>query len=358
MIRSTRQSTPSDGVERPNTNGLDEDYHPEVIAALVDKIGVHQRRAAEKIPELHGATGRAQHQKQILGAFGTLRIFDAIPARAQYGPFASPGKYTVACRFSNGQPCPMADQKMDVRGIAVKFFMSDGLEVDLLVTNEGGRSHARTAVMFMNIADIILENLINGPIGFLRASLAKWLGHTLSPNEEARAFWILLNETGFRKVESLATERFFGSVIRLGGCPVRYGLLPHTSTASGTKRDRREPNYLRTDLEARLDEGPIKYDLCLQCFVDEATTPVNDASVAWPAGPEDLIQVGELEISGPPSADDENAIQSMAFNPGYGFEPLGITHARKAVYEASARNRRAISSEEAKRHLLARRPAT
>jgi hypothetical protein len=44
----------------------------------------------------------------------------------------------------------------------------------------------------------------------------------------------------------------------------------------------------------------------------------------------------------------------MAFNPGNGFEPLGITHARKAVYAASAANRKdrgLLSTDEARKHL-------
>src|SRR3954469_5183026 len=49
---------------------------------------------------------------------------------------------------------------------------------------------------------------------------------------------------------------------------------------------------------------------------------------------------------------DEQLIDTMAFNPVHGFPPLGITHARGAVYEASARNRGALGTDEA-RALLA-----
>src|SRR3954452_14808032 len=49
---------------------------------------------------------------------------------------------------------------------------------------------------------------------------------------------------------------------------------------------------------------------------------------------------------------DEQLIDAMAFNPVHGFPPLGITHARGAVYEASARNRGALGTDEA-RALLA-----
>jgi microsomal dipeptidase-like Zn-dependent dipeptidase len=44
----------------------------------------------------------------------------------------------------------------------------------------------------------------------------------------------------------------------------------------------------------------------------------------------------------------------MAFNPANGFRPLGITHARKDVYAASAANRkdRGLLSGEAARAFL------
>ena len=74
----------------------------------------------------------------------------------------------------------------------------------------------------------------------------------------------------------------------------------------------------------------------VQLFTDEKHTPVNDASIVW-EGP--VVVIGELEILSAPSTEDEAAINQMAFNPGNGFEPLGITHARKAVYAASAANR-------------------
>jgi hypothetical protein len=57
-----------------------------------------------------------------------------------------------------------------------------------------------------------------------------------------------------------------------------------------------------------------------------------------------------LEIPTPPTSDDERLIDSMAFNPGHGFEPLGITHARVDVYEASARNRGAATTDEIRHH--------
>lgn len=340
------------------TGWIDQSDDANVIAALVEKIKAQQATiAASSKTHLDGRIDRGQHQKQTLGAFGTLRIFDTIPPALQQGPFAKENalapslSYRVACRFSNGQPCPFSDSAADVRGVALKFFTLQGTETDLLMTNEGGRSHARNAVQFMDFADILVAQIAKGAVGALEQASMEVFGGKLGPIETARIVAILAKETKLRSVGSLATERFWGSVVKLGTAAIKYSLQPDDTTMQGTDGDRHGDSYLREDLLNRLQKGPLKWQLCVQLFTDEESTPVHDASVVWAGTP---IAIGELEISSLPSADDETCINQMAFNPGNGFEPLGITHARKAVYAASAANRKdrgLLSTDEARKHL-------
>lgn len=316
------------------------------LAEFARRVGAQQARLREHVASLGGKIGRAQHQKQILGAFGTVRILDSTPARARLGAFRSSGSRRAAVRFSNGQPCPFADQAPDVRGIAVKFFSERDEEVDLLATNEGGRSHARDMATFMDVGDALVERIIRGNLGFGEAVLKEIFHRVLGPLDAARSIAILLKETS-RKVESLAAESYWGSVVKLGDYPVKYSLHPHPSTPPGTKGDRHDFDFLRVDLQNRLAKGPIKFLIALQFFVDEERTPVNDASVTWKA---DLVHVAELEIPGSPTGQEEDIVRGFAFNPVHGFEPLGITHGRKAVYEASAKNRNATPESEVRRH--------
>jgi catalase len=150
-------------------------------------------------------------------------------------------------------------------------------------------------------------------------------------------------------------ESYWGSVVRLGAAAFKYSLHPHNAAVSSKESDTDRANYLREELLGRLATGPVKWELRVQLFVDEQSTPVNDASTAWTST---LIPIGELEISSAPSREDERQIDQMAFNPGNGFEPLGITHARKDVYAASAKNRagRGLLSSDAARRFLAGRP--
>jgi hypothetical protein len=321
------------------------------LAMLVTAIGTQQTKlAASSHTGLNGLIDRAQHQKQLLGAFGTLRIADEIPEAARFGPFASagPATYRVACRISNGQPCPQADTSSDVRGIALKFFTREGVETDLLMTNEGGRSHARDAAQFMAVADIIVALLAEGTVSGIAQGLREMMMARLGPVEGARILAILFKETKVHHVGSVATEHYWGSVVQLGRAAIKYSLHPHPSTPAGTNAERHGDNYLRADIFNRLEQRPVMWQLGLQFFIDEETTPVNDASVAWKS---DVVMIGELEIDAPPSTDEETRISQLAFNPANGFAPLGITHARKDVYAASAANRKGrdvLSSDEAR----------
>ncbi|WP_250517490.1 hypothetical protein [Caballeronia sp. INDeC2] len=216
------------------------------------------------------------------------------------------------------------------------------------MTNEGGRSHARDAAQFMAVADIIVALLAEGTVSGIAQGLREMMTARLGPIESARILAILFKETKAHHVDSVTTEHYWGSVVQLGQAAIKYSLHPHPSTPAGTNADRHGENYLRADLFNRLEQGPVKWQLGLQFFIDEDTTPINDASVAWKS---EVVMIGELEIAAPPSSDDEVRISQLAFNPANGFAPLGITHARKDVYAASAANRKGrglLSSEEAR----------
>jgi hypothetical protein len=349
----------NEGDPEPQPNGLgwtDKPDSAEVIAELTRRIGVQQRKVANSSKShLDGQVDRGQHQKLLLGAFGTLRVFEDIPAAVKVGPFAGPVSYRVACRFSNGQPCPFPDTAKDVRGVAIKFFTVEGDETDLLMTNEGGRSHASNALEFMNFADVLVEQIDRGVVLAGAKLSLEVLEGELRLTEAARVTEILGKEVLLHKVESLTSERYWGSVVKmkLGGAAIKYSLQPDSSPVHSTNGDPGADDYLRADLRNRLEQGPLNWQLCVQLFSDEDRTPVNDASIVWEGTP---IAIGELVIPNLPSEQDERQIDQMAFNPGNGFDPLGITHARQAVYAASAENRRPrglLSSAEAHRLLTA-----
>ena len=195
----------------------DAPYTEALRDALVQKIGEQQRRVASAAGSgLGGRADRGQHQKLLLGAVGTLRVFDQIPAAVKLGPFATPFTLPVACRFSNGQPCPFSDKTPDVRGVALKFFSPLGAETDILATNEGGRSHARDAESFMAFADILVAMIERGTTGVFGELLEELREDKLTAGEVVHMGAVLLKETGLHSVRSLSLESYWGSVVKLG----------------------------------------------------------------------------------------------------------------------------------------------
>jgi hypothetical protein len=102
-------------------------------------------------------------------------------------------------------------------------------------------------------------------------------------------------------------------------------------------------NYLREKLRDGLQQGEVRLDFCVQLFVDEKRTPVEDAYIEWKESDSPPIPIATLVI---PEQDIDPQLQQdmehMAYNPWNTteFTPLGLINlARKKVYDASAAHR-------------------
>jgi hypothetical protein len=206
------------------------------------RIGEQQAKATTDTA-LHGRIDRGQHKEQLLGAWGVLRIYDSIPEEARSGAFSTPGTFVTACRFSNGQPCPFKDQAPDARGLAAKYFTRAGVETDLVATNEGGRSHARNAAEFMNVAELLVDlDIPDGKIQAVKDLLQQLLRREIGPVSGAHVAAILTKETVLRRVSTMTTEAFWGSVVQLADYAVKYALQPDPETSRQTDADHNSPD--------------------------------------------------------------------------------------------------------------------
>ena len=102
-------------------------------------------------------------------------------------------------------------------------------------------------------------------------------------------------------------------------------------------------HYLREKLREALKEGEVSFDFCIQLFVDEKRTPIEDAYIEWKETDSPPIAISTLIL---PKQDLDSQLQQdmehMAFNPWNTneFTPLGLINlARKNVYDASASHR-------------------
>lgn len=282
--------------------------------------------------------GRALHRKQQLGLQGTFEVLSALPAHARHGLFAKPGRHEAWVRLSNGGPDLQPDRKPDVRGFAIKLRGVSGpgalgsgpaASQDFLLIN-----HAAFAFAGADEFVGLVRHMVKGP-GSLLAYLVSRYGFL-----GALALVKRFAKTFNAPFSGFATTAFYSAApIACGPYAVRVRLLP----ASDEVKSGASPNWAEEFL-ARLDNGPLKFSLQLQFFVDEKRTPIEDASIDWPEDVAPYVSVGVLTI---PPQDIRSAagrelaasIEGAAFDPWSALmahRPLGeVMRARKVVYYQS-----------------------
>jgi catalase len=118
----------------------------------------------------------------------------------------------------------------------------------------------------------------------------------------------------------------------------RYRWIPEAGEAyiSPDEASKRSANFLREELESRLQTSPVVFRLILQLAGEN--DPTNDPTVLWPAD-RPLVELGRLEITGisPTSAADE---RRLVFDPtnltdGIDLSADPFPLARSAAYSIS-----------------------
>lgn len=320
------------------------------IEDLQRELARRAHEAREKWTEPFQGPARVFHHKALMTQFGRITIRERLPAYAQVSPFDVPGERPVVMRFSNGIGLPFADRGPDVRGLAIKFFPAAGEETDILATNAPA-SFARDADQFLKVGEVLVEQQLAGNLGAGSEALEGVLKGRFSLFEAARIGKEVVKQTVLTRPDSLASQQYWGSVVRLGDYAVRATFVADPDAPAGTLGDKDSDNFLREDLAARLRRGGIRFTLRLLYFVDEDRTPINDASRGWDGTPVQ-VDVADLELTGAtPQPAGEDDLNRMAFNPTHGFAGLAITRARRAIYAKSAEGRQAAAQSDY-RHLF------
>lgn len=280
--------------------------------------------------------GRALHRKQVFAATATLEVLPDLPAHARHGLFAQPGPHRALVRLSNGGPDVQANKRPDIRGFALKVLDVAGESAlggttdhqDFLMINQDHFSSADSR----EFIDFI-EALAGGPLpAILHLFKVNGLGGGFAKLRE------LIAALG-KKFNGFAAERF-NTVLPLccGPYAVRVRLKPAGNPPPATRsRD------IVEDMRQRLAAGPLHWDLELQFFIDEATTPIEDASKVWPDGETPIVTVARLTLPQQGADAISTAVEAAKFDPWGGLaahRPLGeVMRARKVAYFESQKGR-------------------
>lgn len=321
--------------ERPKGSHEEERREFEKLSELMMEAQLKSRKAAKS-----KYVDRAFHARAIAAFKGArLTFHDDMPDDLRVG-FAQPGRsYEAMVRFSNAASSHRPDTEKDFRGLAVRILVTDGEQHDFLATNFPV-SHARDARQFVYFAHALSGGTVSRVGGLV--SLAFRFG----PSETIR---MMRNVVPGRSVpRSLALETYWSrGAMRWGEEAVRFLFLPARG-APPAQEPGDKPAYLESELTDRLRGDDVSFDFCVQRYVDDEKTPIEDTAIEWTETASLPLSIATLTL---PKRDlttvealaERRSINETAFNPWNTtdeFRPLGhLNRARKAVYDASAAHR-------------------
>lgn len=114
---------------------------------------------------------------------------------------------------------------------------------------------------------------------------------------------------------------------RLGNNAMKYKIVP-TSTYRSQMPASPQDNYLTENMAKHLSSQVATFDFYVQLYKDEASTPIEDATIEWKEADSPFIKVAQIEI--PVQTFDTPARREMAltltYSPGNALadhEPIG-----------------------------------
>ena len=277
---------------------------------------------------------RPAHAKGIVCS-GTFRSAPEA-RRVSRAPHLQGQVVPTIMRFSNASGDPdMHDGLANPRALSVKFQLPDGQSADVLALSIEGFP-VRTLEDFLAFLRAQLPNPVTGQ------PAPHAVPRFLDSHPTASAFLERLMQKpvpasyGQASYHAEHAFRFTAAdgMSRFG----RYRWRPEAGEASLSpdEASQRSANFLREELESRLQDGPVVFRLLVQ--LAEESDPTDDVTALWPAD-RLLVELGRLEVTGisPTSAADE---RRLVFDPtnladGITLSADPILLARSAAYSLS-----------------------
>ena len=312
-----------------------------VGAIALGAVGLGDRSAAQDVDpadlvkDIHAIFG--DHHERAVHAKGL--VFDATfeptdEARQLSKAAVFTGKIQATVRLSNttGFPeIPDADPNASPHGLAAKFTLGDGSEMDLVTHSFNGFPAANAA----DFDQFLKAAAASGPGAAKPTPIETYL----QAHPEAVPFLTQQNAPP----DSFATTTYFGvnafAFIDASGKKtiVRYRFVPQAgekyldAAAAASKG----PNYLMEEIIERLAKGPVAFDWFAQ--IAQTGDQADDPSKPWPEDRQ-LVKLGTLAITGK-AADQEGLSKNLLFLPNNvpdGIEPVDpMIDVRSAAYPIS-----------------------
>ncbi len=294
-----------------------------LMAAGVTSAGAEDKPVSvQLVDEFNALYGvhpgaRANHAKGAVfeGTFTPAQGADALSSAA----FLKGAPTPLTIRFSNSGGLPSAPDidpsTGGVRGMAIKFRLADGSEVDMVCISMNGFPVA-TGEDFLALLKAVGAS---GPAMPKPTAIEKFL----STHPAAQAFVATPRPVAV----SYGTEPYFGvnafkftnahGMSKFG----RYRIVPESGPAfvSDEEAAKRPPNALADNLRTSVEKGPVKFRLMVQ--VAAADDPTTDATKIWPDS-RPTVELGEIAVTKALDTQKvENELLYLPTNLTNGIEP-------------------------------------
>ncbi|MBL0423227.1 hypothetical protein JI739_23020 [Ramlibacter sp. AW1] len=279
-------------------------------------------------------------------AKGRFTVDENVPVHLRAGVFSQGHSFPCWVRFSTSSERIRSDKEKQVRGLAIKLlgvYESSG---------GGGRlsedEHCTQDFTFLSQPFVPLGTLDRfagiAPF-FLRFSTwggLLWLmmhGH----------FDIIRKTAGNIHHDSSPLDIAYWSCVpyQCGERHVVKCKLQPTSAFRSRLPAKLTDDYLKENLARHLAEHPASFDVFVQCYRNDASTPIEDASVEWPEDVSPFVKVATLElpVQSVNAPSRKQLAEVIAFSPGNSLmahRPVGeLNLARVQIYRELARYRHA-----------------
>jgi catalase len=281
---------------------------------------------------------RAAHAKGFCasGTFVATPEAAALTRAAQFQGIPT----AVTVRFSNGSgSLASADHHLDARGMAVKFHLPGGEASDIVAVCLN--------VFFVSDPEAFMElTLARSPDPATGRPDPNAIGDFLLRHPEAEAAFTQTLTTmppaSHATVEYSALHAFRWLDGEGGSRFVRYRWLPEAGVKAIDREEAKQlgPNYLRPEMELRLRQEPVGFQLEVQ--IAEEGDDLVDPTREWPAGRR-RVAAGRLELTAI-SADQDAECERQVFDPtrvtdGIELSEDKILNFRRLAYDVSIRRR-------------------
>jgi hypothetical protein len=306
----------------------------------INKIAASLKADIEKTYE-PGSTRRDAHPKNIGCVKAEFTVEQLLPDELRIGVFKEPRTYPAYLRFSNASTTIQADDRRDIRGMAIKLL---GVEGEKLLENE---KHETTQdFLLISTPRFINRNLIDfyELLEAVRAGGIKVLGFFFNPfNSHLRVLWRIA--TSLKKHGNLLEVQFWSTTpYQLGARAVKYSAKPQQNTVTKIPKNPSE-NFLTDVMNQHLGNQDAHFDFMVQFRTESDEMPIEDASVRWDERASPFQKVATIRIPAQVFATPEHMkfAENLSFTPWHSLPehtPLGgINRARKVVYEIISKYR-------------------